>query len=236
MTSLRFLAVLLLPFVQGANILLEGGTVISFDNSAQKIKVLQNTSILVTGNTIARIFPSSDSISLPSGTDRVSVAGKIISPGFVDTHRHLWQTQYRSIASNISLAEYFVRFGGLIRGNDIFTSDDVYYGQLAGIYESLNAGVTSIVDHAHHTWSTETSAAGLRASVDSGARVWWCPAIHDLTNNYTREQQYADFTGFLKQNLSHTATTVGLAYDQFSSDPASEVQRVGNLIKYVPLD
>jgi len=227
--SLAFLSSLTL--VNCSNILLEGGTVISFDEKALKIKVLRDTSILVSGSKISRIFSASTNVSIPAGTERISVKGKIISPGFVDTHRHLWQSQFRTIASNVSLAEYFNRYGEFTQVGTVYTADDVYYGQLAGIYESLNAGVTSILDHAHHTWSTATSAAGLKASVDSGARIWWCPSIHNLTNGYSREQQYTDFSGFLSKKEASSTTTVGLSYDLFAADPPSEVQRVIQLVR-----
>jgi cytosine/adenosine deaminase-related metal-dependent hydrolase len=222
-------SLLLLPsLVQCANILFEGGTVISFNNVTQTVEVLYNTSLLVSGNTVASIFPVSKNISLPPQTEIIPSVGKIISPGFVDTHRHLWQTAYKTIASNTSLAEYFFRYGEFTQAQRVFTPDDVYYGQLAGIYESLNAGVTSILDHAHHTWSNATALAGMNASIDSGARVWWCYAIHNLTNGFTPEMQLAQFRQLARSGPWKNSSTVelGLAYDGISLDPASEAMTV----------
>ncbi|OCL09623.1 putative chlorohydrolase family protein [Glonium stellatum] len=211
-----------------AETLFEGGTVLSFDDVTESVKVLFNTSILVSGNQIVSIFPQSQNITLPPGTEIIPSQGKIISPGFIDTHRHLWQSAFRTLGSNTSLAEYFDRYSEFTQAQTVFTPDDVYYGQLIGIYESLNAGVTSILDHAHHTWSNATALAGLNASITSGARVWWCYAFHNLTNGYTREDQLADFEYISQYGpwRNSSTTTLGLAYDPLSLDPPSLVQTV----------
>lgn len=225
---------LLLPSAaRGSDTLFKGGTVLSFDNATESVKVLYNTSVLVSGNQIVSISPQSQSVNLSPGTEVIPSEGKIISPGFVDTHRHLWQSAFRTLGSNTSLAEYFFRYSEFTQAGTVFTPDDVYYGQIIGIYESLNAGVTSILDHAHHTWSNATALAGLNASIASGARVWWCYAFHNLTNGYTREDQLADFE-YLSQYgpwRNSSTTTLGLAYDPISLDPPPLVQTVVNVAK-----
>lgn len=226
------LLLLLLPSIaRCANTLFEGGTVISFDDATQNVQVLYNTSILVSGNEIISIFPQSRNITFSPDTEIIPSEGKILSPGFVDTHRHLWQTAFRTIASNTSLAEYFSRYSEFTQVGTVYSADDVYYGQLTGIYESLNAGVTSILDHAHHTWSNDTALAGLNASVESGARVWWCYAIHNLTNGYSRDEQLAYFQDLLEDGPSRNSSTVevGLAYDMLSLDTPPAVQTVVDL-------
>lgn len=110
--------------------LFESGTVISYDDAANTIKVLSNASVLVTEDRVAAIFEDAQNITIPSGTERVSAVGKIISPGFVDTHRHGWQTAYKTLGSNTTLAEYFERYGEFTQANTVFTAEDVYLGQV----------------------------------------------------------------------------------------------------------
>ena len=50
------------------------------------------TDILIVGNKIETI---SENISPPPGAQIVDCSSKIISPGFVSTHQHLWQTQLK---------------------------------------------------------------------------------------------------------------------------------------------
>lgn len=72
--------------------LFQGGTIITFDEASQLPKALHGSSLLVTGDSIAKIFDGSDNVTLPAGTEIINVEGKIVSPGFIDTHRHSWQT------------------------------------------------------------------------------------------------------------------------------------------------
>lgn len=110
--------------------LFEKGTVISFDDATESLQILLNASVLVTGDRIGAIFQDTDNITVPSGTERVSVEGKIVSPGFVDTHRHGWQTAYKTLGSNTTLAEYFDRYGEFTQAGTEFTADDIYLGQV----------------------------------------------------------------------------------------------------------
>jgi cytosine/adenosine deaminase-related metal-dependent hydrolase len=167
---------------------------------------------------------------------KIPSQGKIITPGFVDIHRHLWQTAYRTLGSNTSLAEYFNRYGEFAIAKSVYTPEDVYLGQLTGIYESLNAGVTSILDHSHHTWSPETALAGLEASVDSGARIWWSFTFHNLdnatyTSPYTRQAQVKDFLQLSQHGPWRNSSTVslGAAYDGWTIENTTLVQQIIDL-------
>lgn len=163
---------------------------------------------------------------LPAGTEKVPSKGKIISPGFIDTHRHGWQTAFRSIASNTTLPEYFQHYSQFAALGS-FTGDDVYIGQLAGLYECINAGVTTTLDHAHHTWDAETSKAGLDASIDSGLRVYWCYTFQDLPNGYDHSQQLACAERLLKDDrLLGSPAEVGVAYDGWSLSPEEQTKAV----------
>jgi len=113
----------------------------------------------------------------------------------------------------------------------LLTPEDVYVGQLAGVLESVNGGVTTILDHAHHTWSNGTSEAGLQASVDSGVRVFWAYAFHNITTitpNFLVQDQLANFRA-LASNASFkgSPTEISIAYDSFGPNPnVAEVKSI----------
>lgn len=72
-----------------APILLQQGTVLTHEHG--HVVILKEHDVLVEGNVIKEIGKG---LSLPGAGGRIiSCRGKIISPGFVDTHHHLWQTQ-----------------------------------------------------------------------------------------------------------------------------------------------
>ncbi|KAK3313976.1 amidohydrolase [Apodospora peruviana] len=218
------------------SILFSGGTIIGFkaatDSTPESLDVVRNGSVLVTDDRIAGVFSgAAPADQVPEGTETVNISKKIITTGFIDTHKHGWQTAFKTLGSNTSLPDYFNRYGEFAT-EGLLTADDVYLGQLTGIYEALNGGVTTILDHAHHTWSNATSQAGLKASIDSGGRIFWAYAFHHIAN-FTVAEQVANFRDLAtKADFEGTPTTLGVAYDLFGPNPdLEEVKTVMGLVK-----
>jgi len=197
--------------------LLSGGTIIAFDASTESLRVIRDGSVLVTDDRIAGLFDTK-SPSVAKGTKVVDVTGKIISPGFVDTHKHGWQTAFKTLGSNTTLPEYFLRYGEYVTVG-LLTPDDVYLGQLTGLYEAINSGTTTTLDHAHHTWSNATAVAGLQACIDSGARVFWAYQFHNVTN-YTVEDQLPNFRDIATNaSFKGTPTSLAIGFDIVGAQP-----------------
>lgn len=109
----------------------------------------------------------------------------------------------------------------------------MYIGQLAVLYEALNAGSTTSLDHAHHTWSDETSSAGLNPSIDSGARVFWSYAFHEVAN-YTTAQQIKNYCDIVNAAPERdTAVELGMAFDSLDKGPVDQekIKSIVNLTK-----
>ncbi|MGW6454330.1 amidohydrolase family protein [Streptomyces sp. NPDC055078] len=98
----------------------------------------------------------------------VDATGMIASPGFVDTHRHVWQSLLRGVAVNWSLFEYMVEMRTMYPV--CYGVDDAYLGNHYGALEAINAGVTTVVDHSHLQVSAEHSDALVRGLRESGIR------------------------------------------------------------------
>lgn len=87
-----------------SSILLQGGTVLCHDDE-DYVTALSDTDVLVTENLIAKIAKG---IEVPEGATVIDCRGKIISPGFIDTHHHLWQTQLKGRHMDETLLEYML--------------------------------------------------------------------------------------------------------------------------------
>ena len=140
--------------------LLRGGTVIT---SARAGEVLPDTDILIAADgTIEAIGPALDA----SGTDVVDLAGRIVLPGFVDTHRHTWQSVVRNVASDWSLTEYLA---GLHTGlSKFFRPEDTYAGNYLGALEALDSGITTLIDWSHNLATPAHADAAVQALKDTG--------------------------------------------------------------------
>lgn len=221
--------------------LLQNGTVVTFDNTTDSIRVLPKASILTENGRIAAITENGDPPHPhPENTTVIDVRGKIITPGFINTHTHMWQTVYRSMGPNVTLAEYFGWTGQFSPATALFTPDDIHTSCLEGYMEGLHAGVTSFVEHAHNNWSREAVEPGLQAAVQSGARVWWCYDVMQR-DGFSRSEQWELLEGIGRSIGSEPKSLVqlGLAADGlsgcFREDPEGHVGHAREMIKYFPV-
>src|SRR4051794_17922406 len=104
-----------------------------------------------------------------SGAEVVDCTDRIVLPGLVDTHRHLWQSALRGIACDWTLGEYFARMRGRLGG--VFRPEDTYAGTLLGAVEALDAGITTVVDWSHNINGPEHADAAWQALTDAGGRA-----------------------------------------------------------------
>jgi cytosine/adenosine deaminase-related metal-dependent hydrolase len=103
------------------------------------------------------------------GAQVVDAPDMIGLPGFVDTHRHTWQALIRNIGSDWTLAQYFAGVRGVLGG--VFRPEDNHAGTLVGVLESLDSGITTLLDWSHNMNSPEHADAVVQAHRESGSRV-----------------------------------------------------------------
>lgn len=129
-----------------STILLKSGTILQHD-ADDEVRTLRDTDLLVVGSTIVKIGKN---LAAPADARVIDCHGKIVSPGFVDTHHHVWQTQLKGRHSDDTLLDYTAK-GNWQPFN--YTARDVFWGELGGLLESIDGGTTCVVDHAHMAYS-----------------------------------------------------------------------------------
>jgi 5-methylthioadenosine/S-adenosylhomocysteine deaminase len=144
------------PPPQGSRILLKGGAVITLDPALGDFDV---GDVLIDGSRIAAVGPD---LEAGSGVAIVDASRMIVMPGFVDTHRHMWQGALRNILPDGLLSDYVrVILGARVH----YRPEDVHIGTLASALGALDAGVTTVLDWSHIGNSpahTDAAIAGLR--------------------------------------------------------------------------
>jgi cytosine/adenosine deaminase-related metal-dependent hydrolase len=151
--------------------LLRGGQVISMDPD---VGDLPKADVLIEDDRIAAIGPAID-----ADAEVVDVAGRIVIPGFVDSHRHTWEAAIRGCAPNATLDDYFVEV--LDTFAPVYRPEDVYASNLAGALECLNAGITTLVDWSHINNSPEHPDAAIRALQEVGIRAQYAYGSANLS-------------------------------------------------------
>jgi 5-methylthioadenosine/S-adenosylhomocysteine deaminase len=142
-------------------VLLKGGTVLSVD---PEVGDLRTGDMLIEDDRIAGV-----EANIEADADVVDCAGKIVIPGFVDTHRHTWETAIRNCAPNATLDDYFVEV--LDTFAPLYRAEDVYASNVAGSLECLNAGITTLVDWSHINNTPEHPDAAIRGLQETGIRA-----------------------------------------------------------------
>lgn len=220
-TKLPIFAILILlqlTTVLAKTIILNGGTIVAYDENTRLLSVIRGGTLVIKDDRIDQILDQTSSNgTFSNDTELIDCTDKIITPGFIDTHRHGWQTVYKTMGSNTTLSDYVDRYSAFV-SHPLFEPNDIYISQKMGIYEALNAGVTTILDHAHHTWTREHAAAGYNASVDSGARIYYAYTFQNVsTSNFTIElqlQQWRELDAGKATNL----TSLVMAYDDWTTN------------------
>ena len=188
--------------------LLRGGTVITSANTGE---VLPATDILIGADgTIEAIGPDLSA----ADAEIVDVTGRIVLPGFVDTHRHTWQSVVRNVASDWSLTEYLA---GLHTGlSKYFRPEDTYTGNYLGALEALDSGITTLVDWSHNLATPAHADAAIQALKDTGMRAvfahgggskqWGAPLPspnnHPEDARRIRDEFFSDNTGLVTMALA----------------------------------
>jgi 5-methylthioadenosine/S-adenosylhomocysteine deaminase len=101
----------------------------------------------------------------------IDAAGALVLPGFVDTHRHTWQTAMRGVCADWTLLDYFR--GIRLQISTAFGPEDVYAGNFAGALEALDSGVTTLLDFSHCLNSPDHADEAVRGLREAGLRGIW---------------------------------------------------------------
>ena len=142
-------------------ILLKGGTVITVD---PELGDIPGGDVLIEGERIAEV-----GTNLSADAEVIDATGNIVIPGFVDSHRHTWETAIRNCAPNATLDDYFVEV--LDSFAPLYRPEDVYASNLAGALECINAGITTLLDWSHINNTPDHPDAAIRGLQESGVRA-----------------------------------------------------------------
>jgi 5-methylthioadenosine/S-adenosylhomocysteine deaminase len=133
--------------------------------------------VLVEGAKILAVGPN---LKPGQGAGVIDATGRIVMPGFIDTHHHQFETALRSFLANGILINdgsgspsanptYFEYI--LLKFAPVYRPEDVYINELFGGLAQLDGGVTTVHDISQIHHSPEHSDAAIQALFDTGRRA-----------------------------------------------------------------
>ncbi|CAN5790599.1 hypothetical protein BH23ACT4_BH23ACT4_14000 [soil metagenome] len=154
--------------------LIKGGMVFSLDGA---VGDFPEGDVLIDGNKIVEVGPTLSA----ENAEVIDATAMIIMPGFVDTHRHIWEGLLRNIGTDVPLEgrTSYISFV-LHKLAPAFRPEDAYVGNLVSALGAIDAGITTLLDWSHIQGSPEHTDAVVHALEDSGLRAvfaygfpWW---------------------------------------------------------------
>src|SRR5438046_4075160 len=140
---------------RGRRYIIRGGHVMSID---PRVGDFAQADVLVEGKRILAVGPNLRA----GGAAEIDARGKIVMPGFIDTHHHQFETALRSFPANGLLINdgsgspsanptYFEYI--LLTFAPVYRPEEVYISELFGGLEQLDDGVTTVneVSQFQHT-------------------------------------------------------------------------------------
>jgi cytosine/adenosine deaminase-related metal-dependent hydrolase len=140
--------------------LFKNGAVITVD---PKIGTLPKADVLVRNGAIEAVGPDLET----KGVEVVDAADKIVMPGLIDSHFHMWSSLGRNFLSDGGF-EYFQAKWATA---ELYSADDFYNSVMLGLAELANGGVTTVHNWSHNNRSPQHVDAELRAHRDSLLRA-----------------------------------------------------------------
>src|SRR2546426_9990436 len=155
----------------GRRYVIRGGSVMSMD---PKVGDFAEADVLVQGKKILAVRPN---LHAGGAADVIDARGRIVMPGFIDTHHHQFETALRSFLANglllpgtpggeINYYQYI-----LLTYAPVYRPQDVYINELFGSLSQLDDGVTTVHDISQIHHSPEHSDAAIKGIMDSGRRA-----------------------------------------------------------------
>jgi cytosine/adenosine deaminase-related metal-dependent hydrolase len=142
-------------------ILLRGGCVLTLDPKSAN---LRQGDVLIEDGRIAEIGEGLRA----RDAETIDATNTIVMPGFVDTHRHAWESLFRNFGEGGPSGEASVLPAAY---GSHYTPEDVYASTLIGLLGAAEAGITSVVDWADIQLAPGYADAALEAHADAGLRT-----------------------------------------------------------------
>lgn len=144
------------------DMIVRGCTVVTVDKER---KIIKNGAIASDDGRIVFVGKMGEVDQKYKAEKVIDASKKVIFPGFVNAHTHMFQVLLRNLAVDMDLLEWLKKSIWPMLFS--FEEEDVYVGGLLGCIENIKSGVTCIIDN--HYGGRYYDAVG-KAMIETGVR------------------------------------------------------------------
>lgn len=162
---------------------------------------LANGCIAIKENIIVEVSPTADLRQKYPGAQFMDAQGRLIMPGLINAHMHLYSTFARGMALK---EEPPVRFAQILerlwwRLDKALTADDIYYSAMVPLLACIKHGTTTIFDHHASPGAVRESLFHLaRATRSAGVRACLCYEVSDRDGVDIADQGITENVEFIR--------------------------------------
>ncbi|HJT66840.1 MAG TPA: amidohydrolase [Pyrinomonadaceae bacterium] len=145
---------------QTVDLLVLGGTIVTMD---QTRRIIDDGGIAITNGRIVAIGPRAEIERAYTSRQRVSAAGKVLTPGLINGHTHIPMVLFRGLADDLDLQEWLTKYIFPAEAKNV-TEEFVRAGARLGLAEMIRGGTTTFCDmyYFEDAIADETAKAGVR--------------------------------------------------------------------------
>jgi len=161
-----------------ASLAIENGLIVTMDKER---RILKRGNVIIEDGKIASV-EKAEAKGKHRADETIDAAGKIVMPGLICAHHHLYSTFARGMAIPGEPAKNFVEILEKLwwKLDKAMTKEDIYYSSLVPLIECVRNGTTTIIDH-HESQSFQKGSLDeiSRAVEEVGIRAALCFGTSD---------------------------------------------------------
>jgi putative selenium metabolism protein SsnA len=179
-------------------LLVGNGKIITRDKA---MPIVENGCVAIDGNKIIEVGQTQSLKEKYSQARFIDAKGKLIMPGFINTHMHYYSTFARGMSNDSPPA---TKFSEILKGlwwrlDKALTLEDVYYSAVGPMIDQVKNGVTTVFDHHASPYAVKGSLFKIAEAAEHiGVRSNLCYETSDRDGEKIAEEGIAENADFIK--------------------------------------
>lgn len=179
--------------------ILKNGRVITQDKDRPYI---EDGAVVIEGNKIIAVDTTENILAKYREEDIIDVDGKVIMPGFINTHHHIYSAFARGMASSGKPNENFLEILENLwwKIDKKLSLEDLKYSAYTTYIDCIKKGVTTVFDHNASPFAVTGSLDSIAdAAKDLGLRTCLCYEVSDRDGEKIAQEGIDENINFIKK-------------------------------------